>query len=49
MSFVVVPLSLSYPKQQWDLKSVIAMLIVVVPFAETISLIAMAFTGKIEP
>lgn len=45
MNFVVVPLSRAYPKPQWDLKSVVAMLIVMVLFAEIISLIAAAF-GK---
>jgi hypothetical protein len=49
MNFVVVPLSRSYPKQQWDVKSVVAVLIVMVLFAEIISLIAMAFGGKNEP
>lgn len=43
MNFVVVPLSRTHPKFQWDLKSVVAMTIVMVLFAEIISLIAMAF------
>lgn len=49
MNFVVVPLSRSYPKQQWNLKSVIVMLVVMVLFAEIISLIAMGFKSKFEP
>ena len=43
MNFVVVPLSRAYPKPRWDLKSVVAMLIVMVLFGEIISLIAAAF------
>jgi uncharacterized membrane protein YagU involved in acid resistance len=43
MNFVVVPLSRAYPKPQWDLKSVVAMLIVMVLFGEIISFIAAAF------
>jgi uncharacterized membrane protein YagU involved in acid resistance len=43
MNFVVVPLSRAHPKPHWDLEAVIAMLIVMVLFAEIISLIATAF------
>ena len=43
MNFVVVPLSRAHPKPHWDLKAVIAMLIVMVLFAEIISFIATAF------
>jgi uncharacterized membrane protein YagU involved in acid resistance len=43
MNFVVVPLSRAHPKPDWDLKAVIAMLIVMVLFAEIISFIAAAF------
>jgi uncharacterized membrane protein YagU involved in acid resistance len=46
MNFVVVPLSRAYPKPQWDLKSVVAMLIVMVLFGEIISLIAAAFAER---
>jgi uncharacterized membrane protein YagU involved in acid resistance len=42
MNFVVVPLSKAYPKPRWDLKAVIAMLIVMVLFGEVISYIAAA-------
>jgi hypothetical protein len=45
MNFVVVPLSRAYPKPHWNLKSFIAMLIVMILFAEIISLIAVAL-GK---
>jgi len=45
MNFVVVPLSHAYPKPRWDLKSVVAMLIVMVLFGEIISLITAAFVG----
>jgi uncharacterized membrane protein YagU involved in acid resistance len=45
MNFVVVPLSRAYPKPHWNLKSVVAMTIVMIVFAEIISLIAMA-VGK---
>jgi uncharacterized membrane protein YagU involved in acid resistance len=47
MNFVVVPLSRTYPKHQWDRKSVIAMLIVMILFAEVIALIAIAVEAKI--
>lgn len=43
MNFVVVPVSRTHPKPQWDLKSGLAMTIVMILFAEIISLIAMAF------
>jgi uncharacterized membrane protein YagU involved in acid resistance len=43
MNFVVVPLSRSYPKHHWDLKSIVAMLVVMILFAEIISFIATAF------
>lgn len=42
MNFVVVPLSRAYPKPQWTPQSVIAMLIVMVAYAEIIALIAAA-------
>ena len=42
MNFVVVPLSRAHPKHHWDLKSVVAMLIIMVLFGEIISLIAAA-------
>jgi uncharacterized membrane protein YagU involved in acid resistance len=42
MNFVVVPLSRAYPKPHLDLKSVVAMTVVMIVFAEIISLIAMA-------
>jgi uncharacterized membrane protein YagU involved in acid resistance len=48
MNFVVVPLSRAYPKHQWDRKSVIAMLIVMILFGEIISLIAVSLEGKID-
>ena len=40
MNFVVVPLSRAHPKPRWTPQSVIAMLIVMVVYAEIISLIA---------
>lgn len=43
MNFMVVPLSRAYPKPHWDVKSVVAMTIVMVLFAEVIALIARAF------
>jgi uncharacterized membrane protein YagU involved in acid resistance len=46
MNFVVVPLSRAHPKPRWDLKSVVAMLIVMVLFAEVIAFIATAFLGR---
>jgi hypothetical protein len=49
MNFVVVPLSRANPKPQWDLKSVVAMLIVMVLFGEIISFIAAAFAGRASP
>ena len=42
MNFVVVPLSRAHPKPHWTPPSVIAMLIVMVVYAEIISLIAAA-------
>jgi uncharacterized membrane protein YagU involved in acid resistance len=42
MNFVVVPLSRAHPKPRWTPASVIAMLIVMVVYAEIISLIAAA-------
>jgi uncharacterized membrane protein YagU involved in acid resistance len=42
MNFVVVPLSRAHPKPRWTPPSVIAMLIVMVVYAEIISLIAAA-------
>jgi uncharacterized membrane protein YagU involved in acid resistance len=42
MNFVVVPLSRAHPKPRWTPQSVIAMLIVMVVYAEIISLIAAA-------
>jgi uncharacterized membrane protein YagU involved in acid resistance len=46
MNFVVVPLSRAYPKPHWDLKSIVAMLIVMILFAEIISFIATAFAEQ---
>jgi hypothetical protein len=46
MNFVVVPLSKAYPKHHWDLKSIVAMLIVMILFAEIISFIATAFAEQ---
>jgi len=46
MNFVVVPLSRAHPKHHWDLKSVVAMLIVMVLFAEVIACIATVFLGR---
>ena len=46
MNFVVVPLSRAHPKPQWDLKSVVAMLIIMVLFGEIISFIAAAFAER---
>ena len=46
MNFVVVPLSRAYPKPQWDLKSVVAMLIIMFLFGEIISFIAAAFAER---
>ena len=46
MNFVVVPLSRAHPQPQWDLKSVVAMLIVMVLFGEIISFIAAAFAQR---
>jgi uncharacterized membrane protein YagU involved in acid resistance len=46
MNFVVVPLSRAHPKHRWDLKSVIAMLIVMILFAEIIALIAMSLAHR---
>jgi uncharacterized membrane protein YagU involved in acid resistance len=43
MNFVVVPLSRAHPKHDWDQKAVVAMLIVMILFAEIISFIATAF------
>jgi hypothetical protein len=43
MNFVVVPLSRAHPKHRWDVKSFVAMLIVMVLFGEVISFIATAF------
>jgi uncharacterized membrane protein YagU involved in acid resistance len=40
MNFVVVPLSRAYPRPRWTPQSVIAMLLVMVVYAEIISLIA---------
>lgn len=40
MNFVVVPLSRAYPKQEWNLKAVVALLIVMILFGEIISFIA---------
>jgi uncharacterized membrane protein YagU involved in acid resistance len=42
MNFVVVPLSRAHPQPHWDVKSVVAMTIVMVLFAEVIALIARA-------
>jgi uncharacterized membrane protein YagU involved in acid resistance len=42
MNFVVVPLSRAHPRPRWTPASVIAMLIVMVVYAEIISLIAAA-------
>ena len=42
MNFVVVPLSRAHPKPRWTPPSVIAMLVVMVVYAEIISLIAAA-------
>jgi hypothetical protein len=42
MNFVVVPLSRAHPKPRWTPRSVIAMLIVMVIYAEIISLTAAA-------
>jgi uncharacterized membrane protein YagU involved in acid resistance len=47
MNFVVVPLSRAHPKFQWDVKSVVAMTIVMVLFAEVIALIAMAVQERV--
>jgi uncharacterized membrane protein YagU involved in acid resistance len=46
MNFVVVPLSRAHPKPHWDLKTVGAMLIVMVLFAEVISFISAAFAKR---
>lgn len=43
MNFVVVPLSRAHPKPHWDVKTVVAMLIVMILFGEVLSLIAAAF------
>jgi len=40
MNFVVVPLSRAHPKPHWNLQSMTAMLIVMVIYAEIISMIA---------
>jgi len=42
MNFVVVPLSRALPAHRWNLKSAVAMLIVMVLFAEVIAVIAVA-------
>lgn len=42
MNFVVVPLSRAHTNHDWDVKSAVAMTIVMILFAEIISLIAMA-------
>ena len=42
MNFIVVPLSRAHPQPNWTLQSVIAMLIVMMVYAEIISLIAAA-------
>jgi hypothetical protein len=46
MNFAVVPLSGAHPKPHWDVKSVVAMLIVMILFAEVISYIATAFAER---
>jgi uncharacterized membrane protein YagU involved in acid resistance len=48
MNFMVVPLSRAHPKPQWDFKAVVAMLIVMVLFAEVISFISAAFAEHAE-
>jgi hypothetical protein len=40
MNFFVVPLSRAFPKTQWDLKTIVAMLIIMILFGEVISFIA---------
>jgi uncharacterized membrane protein YagU involved in acid resistance len=46
MNFMVVPISRAHPKHHWELTSVVAMLIVMVLFAEIISFIATALAER---
>jgi hypothetical protein len=46
VNFVVVPLSRAYPKHHWDLQSVVAMLLVMILFAEVIVFMATVFLGR---
>ena len=47
MNFVVVPLSRAHPQPQWNLVSVVVMLIVMILFAEIIALIATALVDRV--
>ena len=47
MNFVVVPLSRAHPKPRWELKTVIAMLIVMVLFGEIIAFIAATLVSPV--